>query len=281
MVWLPILLMTQPQQNLDEYLRAIVLRAKVEFPKLKDDEVGISVEIKNGPSGSYRGDQNMYPASVVKMFYLAYAMELFEKKKLQEHPELDRAIKDMIVDSTNEATNVVLEALTGALSGPPLPEAELKKWMYQRQAVNRWLSTLGYQNINCSQKTWNEGPYGRERQGYGPNFELRNSLNPNACVRMIKEIMTDKIVTPKRCESMRTLLYRPLKSNQEQLSGFIGGVLPEGSEIWSKAGWTSTVRHDVAHIKLRDKEMTIAIFTKYQVGESKLMQFLAREVIKL
>jgi beta-lactamase class A len=231
--------------------------------------------------GDYNGQVPMYPASVVKMFYMVYAHHLLETKKLKSDPELERAIKDMIVESNNDATGLVLDTVTGTTGGSYLNDKDLKKWMDKRNGVNRWLATLDYKGINCNQKTWNEGPYGRERQGYGPKFELRNSLTANACARMMYEIVTDKLVTPARCEEMRKLMSRKPQSQDSQVPGFIGSVTPKDAMLWSKAGWTSTVRHDVAYVKQGDKEVVLCIFTKYKVEDPKLLKFVATELLKI
>ena len=36
----------------------------------------------------------------------------------------------------------------------------------------------------------------------------------------------------------------------DQIEGFLGAGLPPGSRLWSKAGWTSTLRHDAALVTL-------------------------------
>jgi hypothetical protein len=44
---------------------------------------------------------------------------------------------------------------------------------------------------------------------------------------------------------------------------FMGEALPAGSKLWSKAGWTSEVRHDAAYVELPDgKKMVVVIFTR-------------------
>ena len=54
---------------------------------------------------------------------------------------------------------------------------------------------------------------------------------------------------------MRDLLSRSLdlaerKADPEnQVDGFLGGGLPVGSRLWSKAGWMSQARHDAAYIE--------------------------------
>src|SRR5260370_42639526 len=50
---------------------------------------------------SYRGDTPIYPASVVKLFYLVAAHRWLEDGKIKETEELRRAIRAMIVDSYN------------------------------------------------------------------------------------------------------------------------------------------------------------------------------------
>ena len=82
----------------------------------------------------------------------------------------------MIVDSNNDATGLVVDSLTGTTGGPELPPAEFKLWMAKRNGVNRYFAELGYKGINTNQKAFAEGPYGRERQSRGPNFENNNRL---------------------------------------------------------------------------------------------------------
>jgi beta-lactamase class A len=287
MIIIPLVSLTimMSQNALEQRLQEVVIKTKAQFSDLKSTDFAISyvsVDRKSDRfiSADYNGDLAMYPASVVKMFYMAYAEQLLEQKKLTLDPELERALKDMIVESNNDATGLVLDTITGTTGGSYLAEKELKKWMDKRGAVNRWLASLGYIGINCNQKTWNEGPYGREKQGYGPKMELRNSLTANACTRMLREIVTDKINTPARCEAMRKLLSRKPASEDSQVPGFIGSILPTDALLWSKAGWTSTVRHDVAYVKHADKEFVLAIFTRYKVEDPALLKFIANEMIK-
>ena len=66
---------------------------------------------------SYRGVERIYPASVVKLFYLVAVHEWLEKAMIQTSAELERAMKDMIIDSSNDATGLVMDVLTGTTSG--------------------------------------------------------------------------------------------------------------------------------------------------------------------
>ncbi len=235
-------------------------------------------------TGEHNGAKGFYPASVVKLFYLAYAHRQLEDRKIKMSPELERAIKDMIVDSINDATGLVLETITGTTGGPELSKSELARWMEKRQVVNRWIKSLGYEGVNACQKTWNEGPYGRERQGYGPHFELRNSLTTHATARLMVEIMLGRIVSPARSQAMADLLRRKIPADAKDADGqstdFIGAILPKGSELRSKAGWTETVRHDVAYIKLPNgQELVMCIFSNKLIATPEVLHALARRLL--
>ena len=260
-------------------MQDIANRAQSAFPGLKATDFAMSWKnLETGAEMTHNGGLPMYPASVVKMFYMAYAEELVAKKKLVRNPEFDRALVDMIKESNNDATGLVLDTITGTTGGPSLSDSELKEWSEKRQAVNRWLLTLGIKGINANQKTWNEGPYGRERQGYGPNFEFRNSLTADSCVQMMSMIIQRKL---SGSEEMLSLLSRKAGSKDGQVEGFLGEVLPASAKLWSKAGWTSSTRHDVACVEMDGQKKVYAIFTRYQVDNPKLLQWLATEMLKL
>src|ERR1035438_586805 len=158
---------------------------------------------------SYRGGEQIYPASVIKLFYLAAAHHWMEDGKLQDTEELRRAMRDMIVDSRNEATGYMVDLLTGTTSGPELGTKKMEEWYYKRNAVNRYFASLGYTNINVNRKPWCEGPYGREMQSvqmHKPNH--RNWLTTDATARLLTEIVTGKAVSTKRSAEMMELLKR-------------------------------------------------------------------------
>lgn len=220
-----------------------------------------------------RGDAPMYPASLVKLFYLVAVHGFLDAGRVADSAELERAITDMIVDSANDPTNYLLEVLTGASGGAELPEAELAVWMEQRQAVNRYFQARGYTNVNACQKTWAEGPYGRERQGYGPNFELRNSASANAIARLwIEQIIQ---ASGPRADARRTLLSRDVTVTStdpdDQRTAFTAKGLPSGAKLWSKAGWTTKVRHDAAYVELPTGERLVWVILTQGVSSDRAL----------
>jgi beta-lactamase class A len=238
---------------------------------------------------SFRGAEPIYPASVVKLFYLAAAHRWMEDGRLKESEEFTRALHDMIVDSSNDATHFVLDSLTGVSNGAELTPAELKKWGEKRNAVNRYYASLGYVvgagGINVNQKPWCEGPYGRERQFLGPKFENRNKLTTDATARLLSEIVNGRAVTPERSRKMLDLMKRDFAGKSEdpddQAHGFTGIALEPGTRLWSKAGWTSTARHDAAYLELPDgRRLVLVTFTTDFAKERDIIPTVAREVLK-
>ena len=261
--------------------------AKFADKKLEEKQLSITLidlsDVQHPVTASFRGNERVYPASVVKLFYLAAAHRWLEDKKITETPELTRALKDMIVDSSNEATQYVLDVITHTTGGYELPPKEMEEWQYQRNAVNRYFTSLGYSNINTNQKTFCEDAYGREQVSRGKNGENRNKLTTDATARLMMEIVTGKAVTPERSSQMMTLLKRDYtgKSSDadDQGHGFTGIALSDvsGAKLWSKAGWTSTTRHDVAYVELPDgKKFILATFTTEHANEREIIPTVAR-----
>ncbi len=210
---------------------------------------------------SYRGVERIYPASIVKLFYLVAVYEWLDKSMSQTTRELERAIRDMIVDSSNDATSLVVDILTGTTSGPELPPGPFETWKMQRNIVNRYFQSLGWEEletINVNQKTWGDGPYGRERMFVGELMDNRNMLTTNATARLLHSIVGGVAVSAAQSQVMMQLLKRSLtelgNDEENQVTGFLGGGLPDNAQLWSKAGWTSKVRHDAAYIEIPGKQ---------------------------
>ena len=259
--------------------------------KLQQDQLSITLidlrDPKRPLTASFRGNERVYPASVVKLFYLVAAHRWLEDKKIEQTPELTRALRDMIVDSSNEATQYVLDVLTHTTGGYELPPKEMEEWQYQRNAVNRYFSSLGYTNINVNQKTFCEDAYGRERVSRGPNGENRNKLTTDATARLMMEIVTGHAANAARTAQMMDLLKREYTGQSsdpdDQGHGFTGIALQgrEGIRLWSKAGWTSTTRHDVAYIETPGgARFVLATFTTDHANEREIIPTVARVVIE-
>jgi hypothetical protein len=240
---------------------------------------------------SYRGVERVYPASVVKLFYLVAIAEWLEGGMTPPSAELDRAIRDMIVDSSNDATSLVVDVLSGTTSGPELPSGPFETWKLQRNIVNRYFQSLGWEeleSINVNQKTWGDGPYGRERAFLGEMMENRNMLTTNATARLIHSIIGGVAVSGARSQTMMSLMKRSLnpadlnQDDENQIAGFIGESLPQDAQLWSKAGWTSQVRHDAAYIEIPSlRPYLLVVFTEGKAHSQNraILPFVSKHII--
>jgi len=274
------------QVVVDEAARSTL--AKFAEKKLEGNQLAITLINLRDPAhptmASYRGNERIYPASVVKLFFFVAAHRWLEDKKIEDTAELRRALKDMIIDSSNEATHYIVDVVTHTTSGYELPAQEMKEWQHKRDAVNRYFSSLGYTNINVNQKTHCEDAYGRERVSREPNGANRNKLTTDATARLMMEVATLKAVTPDRSAQMMGLLKRdPSRKTSDtdsQDTGFSGSALPPGTKYWAKAGWTSTTRHDATYIELPSGEkFVLVVFTEGHANEREIIPTVARLVI--
>jgi Beta-lactamase enzyme family len=280
--------------NLTSLAEQVLADTHAKFPDLKPEQIALTWLVYDRPipvntggaitadelwkypvrGFSHRGGERIYPASIVKLFYLLAIHEWLEQGMATASAELDRAVRDMIIDSSNDATSLVIDTLTGTTSGPELSAGPFETWKAQRNLVNRYYQSLGWSEldvINVNQKTWSEGPYGRERAFVGEMRENRNMVTTDAIARLMHSIVGGAAVSSDRSSQMMQLLDRDLNlanvtpdpGEENQVNGFLGGGLPLESKIWSKAGWTSQVRHDAAYIELVDRQpCLLVVFTE-------------------
>ena len=233
-----------------------------------------SPSTSSGYGTGWNSNRNFYPASVVKIVYALATQVWLQQDLIVDSEELRRALHEMIANSNNDATSYILDLLTGTTSGPSLNKSNYQAWKIQRQLINNWLEELQWseiQNWNCSQKTWNEGPFGREKDFYGENNENRNSMTTDGSARIFESLMTKEMLPKVASEKLIKNFLRSLdpfirkQDLNNQVDGFLGEGLPYSSKLWSKAGLMSEVRHDVAWWEAPNKNpMLVAVFT---IGE--------------
>ena len=229
----------------------------------------------SGYGTAWNSNRNFYPASVVKIVYALATQVWLKQDLIVESDELRRALHEMIANSNNDATSYILDLLTGTTSGPSLNESNYQAWKIQRQLINTWLNDLKWpeiKNWNCCQKTWNEGPFGREKDFYGKDNENRNSMTTDGSARIFESLMTQEMLPKDSSERFIKNFRRSLdpvirkKDLENQVDGFLGEGLPSASKLWSKAGLMSEVRHDVAWWEAPNQNpMLVAVFT---IGEN-------------
>jgi hypothetical protein len=104
---------------------------------------------------------------------------------------------------------------------------------------------------------------------------------------LLTEIVQGRAITATRSKEMLKLLERdPLKkvtasAEPDQNVDFSAPGLPPGAKLWSKAGWTSTTRHDAAYVELPGgARFVLVTFTTGHANEREIIPFVARKVIE-
>jgi beta-lactamase class A len=82
---------------------------------------------------------------------------------------------------------------------------------------------------------------------------------------------------------MMTLLSRDPATKSDDAENqalFTGPALPPGAKLWSKAGWTSTTRHDAAYIELPNgAKFVLVTFTTDHAKELEIIRTVAQVMI--
>ena len=282
--------------RLDQILSAVASATHRRFPNLPRADLAITLVIPNrgqAIGASLRGGEPWYPASVVKLFYLAAVEAWLERGRLSLDGDLRGALREMIARSDNDATNHIVDLLSGTTSGPAMAPSAFKTWLHKRRAVNRYFASWRlpeFAGISMTQKTWSFAPYGRE---YASRFRVpnnHNALSTDAVARLLLAILRGQAVNRRRSASMMKLLTRSIpdrvdpKAPVDQVTGFLGQDLPRKAKLWSKAGWTSTVKHDAAIVQLPNGQRFILVaFTRGHVAAQsrQILPFIGRRVISL
>ncbi len=199
---------------------------------------------KYQPSGaSYRGVELANPGRLVQLFYIVAMHVWLEQGMAQSSPEIVRAMADMLTDGSNDATSYIVDVLSGTTSGPAIPEGPFETWQSQRNIMNRYFQQLGWPElraINLNQKTWSEGPYGREREFLGKTFDNQNQLTTEAIARLLHSIIGGVSVSSKRSQAIMDLMRRVITPEEPAITGLIGASLPTTAKLWSKSSSTGS-----------------------------------------
>ena len=231
----------------------------------------------------------IYPASVVKLVYGLAAYHWIKKGRLLLTDEIIEAVRKMLSFSSNNATSFLIDLLTGTTSGPCIEGELWQNWKYQRSIINDWLYDLSWDEltgINCCQKTWDDEPFGREKEFYGFKNKNRNLMTTDSAARVLEEIMIN-IDYQNNDLHLRNFLKRDLNKDflkndsLNQVDGFLGAGLPDSINLWSKAGLMSKVRHDSAWwINRQSLQTLLVIFCngdKYSKDTS-FLPLIAKEI---
>jgi beta-lactamase class A len=252
-----------------------------EFPRLTADNLALSVIDLTKPDASiradYHGDVSFYPASLVKLFFM---VGTYHQGKLT--PEIERALREMIQVSDNDAAAFLVDILADTCSGSELEGKALDDFIDRRRKLNRSFGSLGY-DISAMMKPWSFGPFGRDMQALGENKVNRNRASANSFASLLLWIVRRHAISPQASDAMMSLLERPLsppRPTENQVKEFFGESLPPGARLWSKEGDTSEVRHDAAYIELPNgRKLVVVILTRGAADDKRLLPAIGKRLL--
>ena len=104
-----------------------------------------------------------------------------------------------------------------------------------------------------------------------PGQPVRNQLTAWHAARLMYEIATGQAIAPDASQKMLRYLSRDLTKNWQRptnyfnpIQDFFGAGLPSEAKLYSKAGWTTQGRHEVAFITSADgiEQYILCIFAE-------------------
>ena len=274
---------TPPPLNQDDKKLKKIVDSLVKYArdnKLPRKSLSISlIDLNNNSTYSYQDKTPRYPASVVKFFWMVALEAKIKQNTLSVSPSsINAHLNTMMLKSDNDAASKVVDEITGTISSnKTLDKQEFSQWKEQREQLNTFFEKAGYNNINISQKTYPlplqnvSGPEGADEQirGDNPNKPRRNKITTSDAARLMYEVVTGQAVAPESQQKMLGLLKRDLSFWQSQppnpdefdpVRNLFGESLPTDVGFYSKAGWTTTSRQEVAYVETKNTQYILAIF---------------------
>jgi protein phosphatase methylesterase 1 len=212
-------------------------------------------------------DTITYPASCVKLPFMMAAMYW---ERTNGHPvgwidaNFNNAVTDMIVDSSNIQTGVVVDVITDTPNRPDINNTshpDWNAWYTARLYTEDWLTSVGLLgNQTIVNKTYptNSGnsPQGAEAVSIF-DFRGSNQMNPRLSASMMLDVVKGGL-EPRATGYMRSLL----RTDRWDDDSSIGFGLPPGTIYENKIGVALGTSEDIAYIRLPNgNEAILAIYT--------------------
>ena len=262
-------------EKLQDALALIIARNLKKQTGLTSDQVHLAlIDLENPQKpllAQYNGHEPVYPSSVIKMIYMGYVYHLAKEGKIKISPLVHRKLYQMIHPSSNIATGWIVDLWSGTSGGKLRSPEAYKAFAFKRNGCNRWLRSLGVEDINACQKTWGcpippgEKQFLRGGTASGP-WVNRNAMTAVAAARFLQILAADALVDPESCNEMRKLMVRDIRNQNYQRMRIAGGI-PKGGKIFSKTGTTCDTFHDAGIVILPNGKkfvLTIFITGKYK-----------------
>lgn len=271
----------RPSAELQQDLDRIVAEIGRSDPRLLSSSARIAVIDLTAPDGPrlahLRGQDSVYPASVVKFVYLMAAYAWQERGLLTIDAPLDADLSAMIRQSSNQATRKVFARLTGTEPGPELDAAAYAEYRERRLAVKRWLESLGIDDLHAVNPTYdgNGDIFGRDQQflrdrsvkgglpASGSQYPNRQAMTASGTARLLALLANDLALTPGDSATVRRRMRRDVREQPHLAHRIAGGAAGmAGAEVFSKSGTWGPIYADAGIVRAAGgKQFAVAVFT--------------------
>lgn len=198
-----------------------------------------SLYIKDLSHNEYISINNVqhFSASMIKLFCAAAAYDLIDKGALEETPQIDSLMQQMISVSDNDAFNLMV-----------MNCGETYSHVAGREVIQKYIDKEGYKDTTIATILV-------PTKYKAPSSPGRNYTTVEDCGLMMEKIYKGKCVNEKYSKAFLNLLL-----NQEHVNKIPAG-LPEGTKCANKTGDTDEIQHDAAIVYSPGGDYIIAVMS--------------------
>lgn len=270
----------RPLPALQELVDRTVAAVGAADPKFLASSPRIALIDLRGPVpalAEVRGEEKVYPASVVKFVYLMAAYAWQERGELTIDAGLDAELTGMIRDSSNQDTRKVFARITRTEPGPELPPAGYAQFRERRLAVKRWLRELGIDDLHAVNPTYDgDGDlFGRDAQflrdpsvegglpARSGEYVNRQAMTAAGTARLLALLATDRALTPADSAAVRARMRRDVREQPHLVHRIAGGAAGRpGVEVFAKSGTWGPIYADAGIVRHESgRQFVLAVFT--------------------
>ena len=233
-------------------LTAAVLEG-LDAAELRERAAAVVIDLRTGATSAWRADEDIYPASIVKLALMAEAFRRFDDGSLS--PDAHEVIARRNLTLTAEPTPLI--------EGYRARVAELVALMIERSdniATNQLIDLLERKRVEDSMRALRLEHFrlGRKLSGSEPLVDdpesgERNSMPPADAAKLLGLIAIGAVPG---AAQQRELLARCVDRTK-----LVDGLLP-GDRFMHKTGETSAVAHDAGILRTADgHEYVIVLYT--------------------
>ncbi len=230
----------------------------------------------------YHGDRPYFPADLVSLFFLAGIYIQMKTGAIVDDKNVERDILRTVRGGNADAANLLLDRITGTLSGPELPDANLELFARRRGRLDEMMKQIGIPGTRCVQKIWDRPAYGRDAQFLGEDQSRDNQVTAVAAAFLLTKITLGQVGGEEASRQILDLLRIDLAAaGGHRKLPRIASALPAGSQAFGWCTVTHRVRHEAVIVELPRGLRYVLAFLSY-LGEKhqEVPEAIGREVAR-